>query len=486
MRERWLKIAAVVLVMLVLLTGPVAAAAAPGTPAAPDKPAAPGTPGGEIAWFNGPITHWPETWTPIPGLNDPQDGIAAEIDFAGSPASPGAYFAVDGQYVYFRVRVAVDAVAAPAFPLTSQDATAPAGWSGRTFHDRILLAIDNTADGRPDWGFAWDTARWPYYQGGLALLSRDQNGAASPAPGWSQLQQADRDEAAKVSPPDFRWDSTDGYVRTVDQQPTADFGPTTFVDFAVSWDFLARQRSMGNPLLPGQVWRIEFVSLAGEDGSTDVTGENAAEATGWGATIAVNAPSARVAPTPLPPTPVASTATPEPTATPARSAPRSAPGNAAPSATPMQAAAWQHERFVDFIDFRYPAGWTVTGRGDTSVLRGAYKGHEYVIDVYRPERPVGTSLEGWVDDELTRFRANLDTVTVRSLTFARMPAMRVGLLDLPDGDACPVVRIYTWSEDPPIPDIRQAMLTISQADGKACDTNSLNTFADMLTVMANK
>jgi hypothetical protein len=62
----------------------------------------------------------------------------------------------------------------------------------------------------------------------------------------------------------------------------------------------------------------------------------------------------------------------------------------------------------------------------------------------------------------------------------------VALLDLPGGDDCPVVRIYAWSEDPPIPDIRQAMITISQADKQACDPNALGTFVDMLIVMANK
>src|SRR5512134_2790910 len=115
-----LKIALVALVMLTLLAG---------VPALADTP---DVTGGEISWFNGPITHWPDAWTPIADLDDPGDAVAPEADFVGNPASPGAYFASDQNYVYFRVRLKVGEVADPTFPLTSQDANPPAGWNERT------------------------------------------------------------------------------------------------------------------------------------------------------------------------------------------------------------------------------------------------------------------------------------------------------------------------------------------------------------------
>jgi hypothetical protein len=474
MLARWLKIALVALVMLTLVAG--------GTDVARAQSAADAPPvSGEVYWFNGPITHWPAAWTPIPDLDDPADGADPEADFVGNPASPGAYFAADQNYIYFRVRLKVGEVAAPIFPLTSQDADLPAGWSDRTFRDQILIVLDNTADGMPDWGIGWDINDWPYFHGGLKLLYRDAN---SPATGqlWGQLRDADGAEDAKIAPPDFRWNSTDGYVRTIDRQETADFGPTTFVDFALSWEFLARQRNLGLPLLPGQTWRVQFVSMAGqpEEGAPSIDTAGAATLAdgaiaNWGAVIAATPPPA-------------ATSAPPPTANATLPATPAVKATAAPTATSpaTQLGGWQRARFVDFLDFRHPSGWTVTGRGDTNVLRGSYKGHDYLIDVFRPERPTGTSLEGWVEAELKRFRADPDAVAVRNLAFARVPATRVALLDLPGGDDCPVVRIYVWSEDPPIPDIRQAMITISQADRQACDPNALGTFVDMLIVMANK
>jgi hypothetical protein len=60
---------------------------------------------GAIFEHIGAKTIWQTTWTPLSNTNDVDDGLASEVDLVGEASDPGGYWAQDGSYVYFRVRV---------------------------------------------------------------------------------------------------------------------------------------------------------------------------------------------------------------------------------------------------------------------------------------------------------------------------------------------------------------------------------------------
>lgn len=51
---------------------------------------------------------------------------------------------------------------------------------------------------------------------------------------------------------------TDGYIRTIDGQSTTNFGDTTFIDFAVSWNYLGTNTNLRSD----QQWSVALVSIA--------------------------------------------------------------------------------------------------------------------------------------------------------------------------------------------------------------------------------
>lgn len=311
MRSRWLFAVTIVsIVALALVAMPTTAAST------------------EIYWFNGPAPSWPATWTPIPSLNDPVDGVPAQVDFVGNAQYPGGYYAVDSNYVYFRMRVNVGTVYSPTVPFNDPN-NPPADYNSWTFKDNLMVAIDNDGDlTHPDWAFAWDTNEQPYYHHALELMVAN---TAITDTTWTpaQFMDVDGNPTTKIAPPDFAWGSNDGFVRTLDDQPGPS-GQTTFVDYAVSWAYLASQgggvitptvrtaQVNATNLAPGQTWRVQFLSTAGggdhSTTTTDIAGGFAMTdtiATSWSAPI-VASPAADT------PTPSAclGTATPHPTGEP--------------------------------------------------------------------------------------------------------------------------------------------------------------------------
>lgn len=206
--------------------------------------------------YGGTYTNWPTTtWIALPDLNDPDDGIADKLDFVGDAADPGAYWAWDDSYVYFRMRVDVGTV------------------STSTYTDTLMIMLDRIGvgtPGRPDWFFAWDTQ-------GLQTPSQAQDhGLELGIPdvvgnSWSQTRMNDVDGnvAKKFSPPDFAWTGGDGYIRTTDSVNTVNFGTTTLVDWALSWSYLRTNTT----LAPGQTWRIQFGSIANSTDHNNITAD---------------------------------------------------------------------------------------------------------------------------------------------------------------------------------------------------------------------
>ncbi|NSW57827.1 MAG: PEP-CTERM sorting domain-containing protein [Armatimonadetes bacterium] len=213
--------------------------------------------GATINQFGGAYSQWPGSWNPILSLNDPDDGVEAQLDFVGSAASPGAYWAMDDNYLYFRTRVDVDTV------------------SASTFEDTLFVLIDRPGQGiagQPDYGLAWDT------KGLKNLGEEDQHGLEftvleTTGGSWASTRMNDIDGnvAKKLVPPDIS-NTGDGYIRTTDEVWTEDFGNTTLVDWAVSWDYLAANSTLN----PGQTWYIQLGSIANATDhnniATDVAG----------------------------------------------------------------------------------------------------------------------------------------------------------------------------------------------------------------------
>ena len=198
------------------------------------------------AMYGGSYSGWSSSWTAISSLNDPNDSIdPGRLDFVGDATNPGAYMASDSSYLYFRVRVKAT------------------GTTVNAWQDSIWLMIDKPGQGVanvPDYAFAWDTkGRWadgsvPNAEHGLELQT---NGSAGSK--WNTVMMNDTDGLVgqKIAPPDFNT-SGNGYIRTIDDQTTTAFGQTTFIDFAISWNYLAAQTTLAKE----QTWRIQLASRA--------------------------------------------------------------------------------------------------------------------------------------------------------------------------------------------------------------------------------
>lgn len=202
---------------------------------------------------------WPSEldWRPINGLNDPVDlSVPREIDFVGDSSNPGAYVFYDDNYWYLRARVGVGTV------------------DSSTFHDSIFIMIDRDNCGSPEYSFSWDSKGTPLLDHGLEL----QVPQIPLGPSWatSQFNDIDTNAAKKIAPPDFGIPSDgtagDGYVRTIDGQSTTNLGNTTFVDFAVSWTFLAAQTSLRKT----DSWKIQLGSIANSTDHNAISGDVAA------------------------------------------------------------------------------------------------------------------------------------------------------------------------------------------------------------------
>jgi hypothetical protein len=93
-------------------------------------------------------------------------GLADHVNFVGDSVDPGAFWAQDNEYIYFRVRTDVGTVVT--------DATDPDA-QGNTFHDTFHVLIDQDSVGGtdlPDFGFSWDSKE-KYVEPGLEMTEFD-------------------------------------------------------------------------------------------------------------------------------------------------------------------------------------------------------------------------------------------------------------------------------------------------------------------------
>jgi hypothetical protein len=242
----------------------------------------------EIAQVGGTYNYWPTKWTPIAGINDAKDGGAGQLDFVGDSAFPGGYWASDANYIYLRTRVAWGSAVTTG-----------------TYSDTVVVLIDKLGygadDGRPDYGFAWDSKSNNNNNHGLEMQILSTKGNT-----WKTTSMDDIDGSSglKTTRDINGVNGTErvgeGYVRTIDFQDTgaSHFGLTAFVDMAVSWDYLL-QPGKGNTVLGKmQNWNIAFASIANATDHNALTNDIAGGASpsdpltlGWSATIMVPEPS---------------------------------------------------------------------------------------------------------------------------------------------------------------------------------------------------
>lgn len=210
----------------------------------------------------GTYASWPTNWVALNSLNDPTDGVAhPESDFVGDTTNSGAYYARNSDYVFFRMRVQIDTVI-----------------PGTTFHNAHFVLINligsnyvsgalqaGTDDGNPDYAFTWDSKSNDNTKHGLEMSVRSVIGVD-----WKSTRMDDVDgDAGKKGTNDINglisgstYRTTDGYVRTIDQAGTTNFGMTTVIDYAVKWSYL--QTYTG--LTSNQQWRVALASI---DNATD-------------------------------------------------------------------------------------------------------------------------------------------------------------------------------------------------------------------------
>ena len=189
----------------------------------------------------GTYASWPSdaSWKPINSLNDPNDGLTRTcLDFVGDTINPGAYIFSDANYLYFRVRVQCGTAA---------------------FADTIMILVDRLGwggtDGNPDYAFTWDSQSADNTKHGLEMSITSTVGTS-----WGAMRMTDLDgtSGGKIVPPDFAAPGgTDGYIRSVDNQSTTNFGTTTFVDFAIKWSYLIANTGLAK----GQTWKIQLGSI---------------------------------------------------------------------------------------------------------------------------------------------------------------------------------------------------------------------------------
>lgn len=168
--------------------------------------------------------NWPSSWTPVTSLNDGANG-GGTSDFVGDSTNPGAYYASDNSYIYFRLRVAADT---------------------NTFNNSIFVMIDNDVDKRPNYSFTWDARSNDVTKHGLELQIPNTIGLTWATSDWKDI---DGKPSEKVSPDFALPPGTDGYVRTLNNQSEVFGYKTTFVDFAISTNFLSHNTTF-NPQNP--------------------------------------------------------------------------------------------------------------------------------------------------------------------------------------------------------------------------------------------
>lgn len=205
--------------------------------------------------YGGIYNAWPSTWTSIGSLNDPDDGLATErLDIVGDSTDPAAFWSADENYLYMRMRV--------------DDGAPGSNLWGCSYMIMIDVAGIGTA-GQPDYGIAWDYKENQQQNHGLELMVPN---TIDNSWGASRFSDVDGAAASKINPPDFALSGGEGYIRTIEEVSSVNFGTCTYIDFAASWSRLESSTS----LEPGQTWSVQLGSINNANDHNWINGDVAA------------------------------------------------------------------------------------------------------------------------------------------------------------------------------------------------------------------
>lgn len=232
----------------------------------------------ETAQYGGTYADWPGqgansalSWTAVNNLNDAITALSIDgrNDFVGDATDPCFYYAKTSSFIYFRVRVHAN---------TS------------SFTNGAILIMIKGSGNYPTHAFTWDNKSNKASLHGLEMQAYSANTATY----WQDVQfyDVDGDPSAKTTVDFYR--AGDGYIRTVDGQGTANFGTTTFIDFAISHDYLVNYSTTGLDFT-SQAWTIQLASIENATDHNDINADIAggserstALSSGWptGSTLA--------------------------------------------------------------------------------------------------------------------------------------------------------------------------------------------------------
>jgi hypothetical protein len=190
----------------------------------------------------GTFSGWATNWSTVLYSDDGSKNGATpdKLDFVGDTSAPGLYTSREGGYVFYRMRMHIGTV------------------TPSTYSDTLLLLIrTNTSSYYPDFSFTWDSKSAQASDHGLEMEVLNARSGTR----WSDIQMDDWDgSSGQKGTNDINGASrtTDGYVRSIDSQPTVTFSNTAFVDIAVSWSYLYNY----TPLRSNQTWYIAVGSIA--------------------------------------------------------------------------------------------------------------------------------------------------------------------------------------------------------------------------------
>lgn len=224
-----------------------------------------------------PAITWPTTWTALT-MSAENLGSGTVYDLVGDGSYPGGYYAQDSNFIYLRMRLATATPAAGDF-------------SGAHFFliDRVGVGPEN---GLPDFSFSWDSKSNDITKHGLEMQIYSSGTGT-----WNNVTMDDNDgDFATKATKDINGAGrkADGYLEVVTNQ-TGDTGwnPSTFLDVAVSWNYLLNSSATG--LGPNQQWQIAFATISGatdhnalSSGGGDIGGGAAPASlvtTGWSGPI---------------------------------------------------------------------------------------------------------------------------------------------------------------------------------------------------------
>ena len=255
----------------------------------------------------GTYGNWATEWTPIVGTNDPDDGLKdAHLDYVGDRSNPAGYWATNGTYLFFRMRINDGDLSSNPFSDAHLISINILGQNmGITKH--LVAGPD---DGVGDYAFSWDSKSKDSTNHGLEIGIRSARGAliwgdvafdniagesntvdtgngdtgnrksGNGDTGNRKKDDGDKDDRDKdlkeKAINDINGDgrTEDGYIRTIDSQSTTNFGMTSFIEMAVSFAYLEAYTEVD---FWTQEWEISFASIANDTANNSIS----ADVSGW-------------------------------------------------------------------------------------------------------------------------------------------------------------------------------------------------------------